>query len=188
MHAPRREEVARAGGRRIGRWVAGVVVAAAVVGLAGAGIDWLVNADSSGATNRPVVDPCGLLTSAQVQTLAPGTQKMSMPADADGATCVWDHGGYATTMRIRLASYDTTERATSALRKLQNQSPMAGQADATGIGDEAYAYDDTTNGEFVVTFRRYRNVVRVEYDGEQERSNALQAARWADASLQLIRD
>jgi serine/threonine protein kinase len=160
--------------------VAAAVVALAVIGL----VIWFVAAAPfGGGPVDAVTDPCNLLTDAQAATLAPGIHKTSLP-DPHSGECDWSAGqSNATALTVHLASFGKAESAAADLGDRQNHVSAAGvPVAASGIGDEAYARGDPDR-QVVVLFRRGRNVVELEYDGDRAQQNALQAARWADAYL-----
>ncbi|MGI8331484.1 protein kinase domain-containing protein [Actinomadura scrupuli] len=166
------------------------VVTAAVV-LAGVLI-WVVSSipsgGSGGATGATglTADPCTLLTTDQLRTLVPGTQKTPT---VDKAECEWKAPSGGAALTIRLQSFTKDEQAAAALHDLQNHA-SARSRPASGIGSEAYSDDQRTgqvngtpSGRIEVLFRRDKNVVTLDYDGPKEEENGLQAARWVDAAL-----
>ncbi|MDX6432549.1 MAG: eukaryotic-like serine/threonine-protein kinase [Streptosporangiaceae bacterium] len=171
---------------RSARIAATVTVAIALVGI----VTWIVSSVPSGGIGGATgltVDPCALLTTAQLRTLAPGMQKTP---SLDSAECAWKGAAGSAALTIRLESFTKDEQATTALRDLQTRASLESQP-TLGIGNEAYSYDqqrtgqvgNTRIGQMEVLFRRNRNVVKLDYDGPREQENGLQAARWVDAAL-----
>jgi hypothetical protein len=187
LHQPATVRAAERTPRWWSRLLSPAWVAAAVVTVAlGGGIAWLVSSASPGDPAASAVDPCTLLSANQVQQLAPGAQKISMPGEHGTAGCVWDGGGGH--LSVNLASFSNEKAATTALHNGQGHFAAEPSLDISGVGNEVYAFADKANGQVVVLFRRDRHYVEVDYDGptSTEQSNAFQAARWVDGSLGVL--
>lgn len=139
---------------------------------------------------------CGLITREQADSLVGGGAE----ADKDQYACSWDEPDKKMLTIKAEASHpygthsgpDVAHGAYAEQRSTDSASSSAEHGfagDVSGVGDEAYALDDRTDGSAQIVFRTSNLVVTVEYTTNfiisqtATEDGAVRAAKWIVAAL-----